>query len=441
MIEINFPKINYQANLWRWQPILVVSLLVFILLFISSCQIDNQSNKNVTTLTFWHGINPPENRDVFRELLDKFNQTHDKVKVEAFYVGQSGSQLPKILTAVVGDQPPDMLWFATQLTGKLIQLDAILPLENWLNKAPIKAEIDPAMFESMEFDGHTWSIPFATNNTAIFYRPSLFKKAGIKKLPETWDELKAVAKQLTQDLNGDGRIDRYGMLLSVGKEEWTVFTWLPFIFSAGGELLENNQPNLVNPGIIKTLQFGADLIKDRVAILSPPERGYELDNFLAGKVAMQVTGPWTLGQLQQTNVDYDVFPIPVLKKRAAVIGGENLFVFKTTPKREKACLEFLEYILSEDFQIQWALKTGYLPINLKAQQSQEYQNFVQKNPVLKVFLEQMKWARSRPIIPEYLDLSENLGRAIEASLLLKKSPQQAVEASQQRLKLILNHES
>ena len=326
-----------------------------------------------------------------------------------------------------------------QLTGELTQLGALLPLENWLNNSAIKAEIDPAMFDSMQLDEHIFSIPFATNNAAIFYRPSLFAEAGIKELPQNWQQLKQVAKRLTADTNGDGINDRYGIFLSLGKGEWTVFAWLPFIYSAGGSLLAGDRPNLVSDGNIEALQLGADLVKDGLAMLSAPERGYELDSFLAGKAAMQVTGPWTLGQLKQTDTDYGVFPIPKLRERAAVVGGENLFVFKTNPQREQAALKFLEYVLSEDFQTTWALQTGYLPINLKSQQSPAYQQFVRENPVVKVFLEQMKWARSRPIIPKYTRLSENLGRAIEASLLGDKTPAEALAQSQKRLELIFKN--
>jgi multiple sugar transport system substrate-binding protein len=127
------------------------------------------------------------------------------------------------------------------------------------------------------------------------------------------------------------------------------------------------------------------------------------------------------------------------EKAATIIGGENLFVFKTTPQKEQATLKFLEYILSEEFQTAWALKTGYLPINLKSQQSDEYKAYLEKNPVLKVFLQQMQWARSRPLLLKYSDLSENLGRAIEASLLRKKTPRQALQEAQQRLEKILDN--
>ena len=318
-------------------------------------------------------------------------------------------------------------------------MGALLPLEDWLNNSAIKAEIDPAMFDSMKLNGHILSVPFATNNAAVFYRPSLFKQAGIATTPQTWSELEQAAQKLTLDTNKDNRLEQHGIFLSLGKGEWTVFTWLPFIYSAGGDLIQAGQPNLVNDGAIAALQFGADLVRDGVAILSPPERGYEIDDFIEGKVAMQITGPWTLAQLRETKIDYDVFPIPVAKDPAAVIGGENLFVFKTTPEREQASLKFLEYVLSEEFQTAWALETGYLPVNTKSQQSKVYQDFVNENPIVKVFLEQMHYAKSRPIIPQYNRLSENLGRAIEASLLGKQTPVEALERSQQRLELIFGN--
>ncbi len=426
-------KFSYRPpEIKRSLRLFCIIVLCLSLLVVSGCQQNPQEKQGVTKITFWHGINPPENRDIFNALLDKFNKTHEKIEVEALYIGQPDEQLPKIIASIVGNQPPDILWFVPQLTGELVKLNAIVPLEDWLDKSPLKSEIDPAMLATMKLDDRIWSVPFATNNAAMFYRPSLFKEAGITKLPETWDELREVAGRLTKDLDGDERLDRHGLLLSLGKGEWTVFAWLPFIYSAGGELLQNDRPNLVNSGTVKALQFGTDLVKDNVAILSAPERGYELDNFLSGKVAMQITGPWTLAQLKKTNVDYDVFPIPALEKKAAVLGGESLFVFKTDPEREKASLKFLEYILSEEFQTEWALKTGYLPINLKSQKSEKYKEFVEKHQVLKVFLQQMEWARSRPIIPGYTRLSENLGRAIEASLLGDKNPEEALKEAQKR---------
>lgn len=436
---------------WAWlNRWLFLALLLLSLTILEGCvpeQTPTASRQDdVIHLTLWQGVNPPPNRDVLQSLVDQFNQTHPTIQVESLYVGQPDQQLPKILAAVVGNAPPDLLWYIPTIAGQLVELDAIRPLDDWLAASPIQEQIEPALFDTMKFRDHLWSVPFATNNAGIFYRPSLFQAAGIKQLPQTWDELGQVARTLTQDTNGDGRIDQHGMILSLGKGEFTVFTWLPFMWSAGGEIALTESPtdseqsvNIVSPGAIAALQFWQDLVQDGSAILSQPERGYELDQFLTGKVAMQISGPWTLGQLQQVDVDFGVIPFPAGPERAAALGGENLFIFKTSPERERAAFTFAEYVLSEEFQTKWALATGYLPVNRKSRESSAYQEFMVQQPALSVFLDQMAIAKARPIFPGYARVSESLGRAMEATLLQRSSPAEALEASQQRLDLIFGN--
>ena len=425
----------------------LIILLMVGLLALGGCQVldgSPEATAGVTRITLWQGVNPPPNRDVLQALVDRFNREHPDIQVESLYVGQAEQQLPKILAAVVGNAPPDLLWFNATITGQLVELDAIRSLDDWLPISPIRDEIDPVLFESMQYQGHTWSVPFGTNNVGIFYRPSLFKAAGITQLPQSWDELRQVARKLTVDLNGDRRLDQHGILLPLGKGEFAVFLWLPFMWSGGGELVSDAKQEakavaLENQGAIAALQFWRNLIDDGSAILSLPERGFEIDSFLAGKVAMQLTGPWTLGQLKATGVDFGVFPIPADVRQATAIGGENLFVMKTTPQREKAALKFAEYVLSEEFQTEWAIGTGYLPVNLQARQSDKYQAFAAKQPAVEVFLEQAKYGRSRPIFPGYSRVSESLGRALE-SVLLGNSPAEALKIAQQRLDLIFQNE-
>lgn len=376
---------------------------------------------------------------MFDRLVAKFNRTHPQIVVNSSYIGQADRQLPKILAAIVGNANPDLLWFAPMLTGQLVDLEAIEPIDDLWKQSPLSKDIDPALLSSMQYEHHLWSIPFGTNNVGIFYRPSLFKAAGIDRLPTTWDEFKTVAKQLTRDTNGDGKPDTYGAILPLGYGEWTVFTWLPFMWSGGGELQAGDRTAIDNPGALAALQLWQDLVTDGRAILSSPERGYELDNFLAGKAAMQLTGPWTLGQLAAMKVsDFAVMPIPSGTRLATSMGGENLFMMRSTPDRQRAAWEFMQYVLSEDFQTEWALGTGYLPINLKARDRAIYRDYVSKNPATQVFLDQAKYARTRPIEPGYSKISENIGRAIESVLLNKSTPQAALKTAQARLDLSLD---
>lgn len=438
--------------LMRVRQYLGCCLLCLCLLVLPGCQQAAATSPAVTQLTLWQGVNPPPNRAVLQRLVDQFNQEHPTIHVESQYVGQSDQQLPKILAAIVGKSVPDLLWYSPLLTGRLVELDALYPLEGWLNASPLRSQLDPALFDSMVLENHLWSIPFGTNNVGIFYRPSLFQAAGITALPKTWTELRQVARQLTRDTDSDGRTDQHGLLLPLGKGEWTVFMWLPFLWSGGGELGGGDQGangetlhaidpphttvQLVSPGAIAALQYWRALLDDGSAMLSAPERGYELDGFLAGKVAMQLSGPWTLGQLQATGVDFGVLPIPTQVTQATATGGENLFLLKTTPEREQAARVFAEYVLSESFQTQWAIGTGYLPTNVRSRHSHVYEAYKAQQPAVDVFLSQTSYGRSRPIAPGYNRLSEALGRAIEATLLGRNTPVQALTAAQKRLDLL-----
>ncbi|PHX57225.1 ABC transporter substrate-binding protein [Tychonema bourrellyi FEM_GT703] len=409
---------------------LIAIILSVCLLIFAGCQSAINKNDGVIHLTLWQGINPPVNRDVFQKLVAEFNQKNHDIQVESIFVGQ---QLPKILTSVVGNSPPDILYFYPQVTGQFVNLDAIVPLEDWLDKLPLKSELYPQVLDEVKLNGHTWSVPMSTSPIGIFYRPKLFKEAGITELPKTWKELREVAKKLTIDSNADGKPEQYGMLIPFGKGEWTVFTWFPFLLSANGEIVQNNRPNLMNPGAIRAVQFWQDLLKDGSATLSMPERGYEEGDFISGRVAMQITGPWTY--IMKSNVDYGVFPVPVDVRPATVVGTGTLFVMKTTPERQKAALKFLEYVLSKEFQTKWSIGTGFLPINMKSAKSQAYQEFLKQKPVLNVFIEQLSVAGSRPIIAGYSRISENLGRAIEASML-GQPVEKSLQEAQDRLELI-----
>lgn len=417
-----------------WQ-IGILAFLLSLSLVLVSCGSAPNDGKNHIAL--WQGINPPTNRDVLQKLVDRFNRSQNEIFVESIYAGQSDQQIPKILSAVVGNAAPDLLWYTPTLTGRLVELDAIRPLDDLLAKSPLRDRIDPAMLSTMQWRERIWSVPFATNNIGIFYRPSLFKAAGIEKLPQTWAELRQAAQKLTLDKDKDGRIDQRGIFLPLGKGEFTVFIWTPFLWSAGGDLFKGDRPQLATPEAQAALQLWQDLIRDNSAILSQPERGYEEDNFVSGKVAMQISGSWALRFMSQKKIDFDVMPIPQDRYPATTMGGENLFLFKSTPAREAAAWKFAEFVIGEEFQTEWAKQTGYLPINLDAQRSSAYAAYVSQQPAVEVFLNQMRSAKSRPLSPDYPRISESIGRAIEATLLQRRSPAEALADAQRNLDLAL----
>ena len=74
-------------------------------------------------------------------------------------------------------------------------------------------------------------IPFVALNSVMFYNKDMFEEAGITKVPETWEELREAAKKLTQDKNGDGETDQWGMMYEMD-DYWQPLT---YIIQAGAD--------------------------------------------------------------------------------------------------------------------------------------------------------------------------------------------------------------
>ena len=90
----------------------------------------------------------------------------------------------------------------------------------------------------------------------------MFSKAGLKP-PQTLDELVAHAKALTQDTNGDGQPDVWGLGMSVGPSRATIeLVFAPLIWHFGGDLWDEKagRANFASEAGVKAAQFLYDLI-------------------------------------------------------------------------------------------------------------------------------------------------------------------------------------
>ncbi len=393
----------------------------------------SQNMDNSVQLVFWHGIESPENNKALNTAIDKFNSSHPNIQVTAQSYGAQDQAIGKIETAVAGKKAPDLVWLAPAFTGKFAKAGVLAPAEDFIknDKSFNADDIYKGLWDVSSFNGEKYTVPFDANNLAIFYNKKAFADENITSVPKTWDEFLADAQKLTIDKNNDGKIDQYGFQVPVGTNEWTVWTWQTYLWQAGGEFLskDNNTPTFNSQAGVDALQFWTDLVhKYKVANFSETDAGYKTDDFESGKIAMQIIGPWTLPQLNKDKkIDYGVFMMPKKERYATNIGGENLYLFKTNPTKEKAAWEFAKFIMSADFQVDWAKTTGYLPVSKSAVNSTKYQAYLKENPVVKTFVDQMQYGFARPSIPAYNSISSALGKEIEKALYQTKTPKQALD--------------
>ena len=119
-----------------------------------------------------------------------------------------------------------------------------------------KADIDDNIYEIMKKAGdmeRIYVMPWNIQVLYVYYRPSIFKKAGIE-VPKTYEEFLQAIEKCTMDTDGDGKTDVYGfgMRGAKGGQE----PWGSFIYGRGGSL-----EDLTTPEAVQGMQDFIDIYK------------------------------------------------------------------------------------------------------------------------------------------------------------------------------------
>ena len=114
--------------------------------------------------------------------------------------------------------------------------------------------------------------------------------ALVPEAPADTDALIRIARENTVDIDGDGRVDRYGLVFNLAEPFWLI----PWLGAYGGWVMDeqNANPTLDTPAMRKALTFVRRLVDEGVI---PPSCDYPLSDtlFKQGKAAMIINGPWS----------------------------------------------------------------------------------------------------------------------------------------------------
>jgi multiple sugar transport system substrate-binding protein len=415
-------------------------LLVLILIFSSGC---SKEGRKTVVIRLWHGIESPQNNSLLEEKVREFENLNPGIKVELQNIGAQDKAMPKIVTAVSAGAQPELLWYAPAYTGRLAASGKLLSAQDFMevDKSFNRDDIYDGLLKSGFYDGKIFTVPFEANCLGMYYNKKHFRDAGIEKIPENWEEFMQTAVKLTVDADENGQPERFGFLMPLGTEEWTVWTWQTFLWQAGGDIISRDGKELVfheSPGV-NALQFWVDLVhKYKCAVFSARNAGYKIDPFISGKVSMMINGPWNYPVLSEQNeVEYGSFKLPMDERRSTNIGGENLFIFRSNPDKEEASWKFAKFVMSEKFQVDWAIKTGYLPVSRRAAASDGYIDFLESNPFIKTYVDSMEFGMARPAIKNYSRISKRIGHAIEKALYRQMPPREALKEAYENSKDLL----
>lgn len=288
--------------------------------------------------------------------------------------------IQKVLQQASSKSLPDVLMLDNPEIQQIAETGALAPLEDF----GINAEgYAPGPVSAATYEGKLYGLQPGANTLAIFYNKDVLEKAGVEP-PTTWDELKATAKKLTVD-------KQYGFAFNATADYEGAWQFLPPMWTNGGD-----ETALTSPEVAGALQLWKDLADDGSVSKSVVnwKQADVNDQFIAGKAAMMLNGPWQIPALDKAKINYGVVPFPVStsgQTSIAPLGGEAWTVPLTASeaKMTKAA-ELVTCMNTDENQLLRAKEGGLVPTKLAL--ADQYKT---EDPSMAGFVDAVGTARAR----------------------------------------------
>ncbi|MFS0892666.1 ABC transporter substrate-binding protein [Microbacterium sp. 179-I 3D3 NHS] len=395
-----------------------------------------------TTVTVWDQKGGDASV-VLDELIADFNGSQDAYVVDRQFIAGTADQFAsQIQNAIRTDDTPNLVFGDSNAAriGTLLESGNVMDLEPFFGTGEYeveKADLFPGMLEPSIFDGTVYSLPTDGGAYGLIYNTKAFEEAGIETLPETWEEVADAAESLTAD-------GKYGIYLPIGAGEWTSFTWLSMLWSAGGKFLseDNASAEFDSPAGVQALRTWTDLVKAGHAYpssLDDDSQQTGIPGFIAGQVQMFIGRPADLKILDEALGEgvAGVIPFPRVEEPAMNTGTNVSYILEGAESENEGAWAFLSWMLQPDQQAKWDIGTGYLPTNKRTEESPDWQKHLAADERIGVFTDELGYARARPAIPEYAAVSSALASQIERAMLQEISPEEALRTASTEANAVL----
>ena len=322
------------------------------------------------TIEWWHIQNNDPMKSVWADAVKQYQADHPNVTINVTVLENEAFKA-KLTTTMQSGKVPDIFqsWgggtLAEQVDAGLVQ-DVTEPTQDWIG------ELNPAATGLYQIDGKQYGVPFNLGMVGVWYRKSLFEKAGIDAPPATWEEFLTTVQTLK-----DAGITP---LAIGGKDKWPgMFWWANLSLRiAGKEALAQaaEDGSFDSPGFV---QAGEQL--KRLIDMQPFQKGFlaapwdgaggEAAQIGTGKAAMDLMGQWAPSTFAANSKDADAvlgdlgwFPFPTVEGGASgpteqFGGGDGFAVGKDAPPE---AIDFVKFLVTSDVADKAGASGGILPV-------------------------------------------------------------------------------
>jgi multiple sugar transport system substrate-binding protein len=396
----------------------------------ASSPIDTNASHAPVTITVWdyYGKATP-----FQDsIIQKFEDQYPWITVDHQALGYDSLQ-QKFTVAVSSGAPPDlatidMTWLPTMASNGLFTNLTDLS-GGTLNGQPIANSYSQGALDAMTFNDQYITMMFDFDVYALYYRSDLFTQKGIT-VPKTWDDMKAAAKALAEDTNGDGKCDKYCFEV-YGND---TFHYSQPLFQAGGSLLnaDNTAPAFDSPEGLSAMEYYKSFLDDGSGIYWGTDSNDPMLGIKDGQIAMFQDGPYYMGLLKsgapELKGDWAVATAPYSKQPGSYLGGTGLSIPYNAVHPQEAWL-FEQFMLQPAQQVGLFTYAGAAPATTGALTSPTLSKpdpYFGGEVPFPVFQEAMATATHFPYVGQWSAMDTDIGNMVESVMLNKATAQQAL---------------
>lgn len=308
-------------------------------------------NSSLPTLQQWyHQYGETGTHDAVLRYAKSFT----KANVNVSWIAGTGNAYPdKVRASLLGSNPPDVFELPS-ISVSMVKAGQLEPLDDII--ADVKSDFLPADLAPFTVDGHVYGIKMISDPTFVYYRKSLFQKAGITQVPTTVDELITVAKKLTSGnmkgiyLGPDGGVSAL----------YYIAGW-----AAGGDFLSSDNKVVFNTDrMAAAYEKIYELNVSGGVLPDAPTFWWDPSSFTQGLCAMQWCGLWAMpGITKALGDDFGIFPWPALdaQSQPATVNGGWAEMVAAKGKNVAVAKELVKslWIDSTQTQIDWNVGYGF----------------------------------------------------------------------------------
>lgn len=373
---------------------------------------------------------------IIEKLADDFHAENPNIKIKPVYTGTYDETMTKVQTAIQGKTTPDLAVLLSTELFTLLDMDAIVSLDDFLEKDSNKKEFYPAFLENSQTGGKTWSLPFQRSTIVLYYNKDAFKKAGLdpEKPPANWAELEEYSKKLVES----GM--KYGIEIpSTGFQYW-MFQALAL---QSGKNLMNNEGNEVyfnTPENVEALKFWLDLSeKHKVMPTGVIDWATAPSDFLEGNTAMLYHTTGNLTNIKNSaDFEFGVSFLPAKETYGSPTGGGNFYIFKDISKeKQEAAWKFINWATEPERAAQWSMDTGYVATSKAAYETPKMDEYVKSFPQATVARDQLEYASAELSTHSNGKIIKIINDQIQAALSGKLTVEEALEKAQTEAEKVL----